>query len=903
MVTIDTTASDMPATLALAPASDTGLLGDDLTMVTTPAITGTATVGDTVTLYDGTVAVGSALVGTDGTWSVTSTDLTEGPHILTAIDTDPAGNASLPSAPLVVTIDTTASDMPATLALAPASDTGLLGDDLTKVTTPAITGTATAGDTVTLYDGTVAVGSALVGTDGTWSVTSTDLTEGPHILTAIDTDPAGNASLPSAPLVVTIDDTASDMPATLALAPASDTGLLGDDLTMVTTPAITGTATVGDTVTLYDGTVAVGSALVGTDGTWSVTSTDLTEGPHILTAVDTDPAGNASLPSAPLVVTIDTTASDMPATLALAPASDTGLLGDDLTMVTTPAITGTATAGDTVTLYDGTVAVGSALVGTDGTWSVTSTDLTEGPHILTAVDTDPAGNASLPSAPLVVTIDTTASDMPATLALAPASDTGLLGDDLTMVTTPAITGTATAGDTVTLYDGTVAVGSALVGTDGTWSVTSTDLTEGPHILTAVDTDPAGNASLPSAPLVVTIDTTASDMPATLALAPASDTGLLGDDLTMVTTPAITGTATAGDTVTLYDGTVAVGSALVGTDGTWSVTSTDLTEGPHILTAVDTDPAGNASLPSAPLVVTIDTTASDMPATLALAPASDTGLLGDDLTMVTTPAITGTATAGDTVTLYDGTVAVGSALVGTDGTWSVTSTDLTEGPHILTAVDTDPAGNASLPSAPLVVTIDTTASDMPATLALAPASDTGLLGDDLTMVTTPAITGTATAGDTVTLYDGTVAVGSALVGTDGTWSVTSTDLTEGPHILTAVDTDPAGNASLPSAPLVVTIDDTAPTVSGVNASRTTGTLLTGDTVTITVAMSKGVQIAGGAPTLALNNGEAATYDAADFDFGYAGFLLHGGAGRRHRRPHCDLCQPERLDRCGQCRQRR
>ena len=68
--------------------------------------------------------------------------------------------------------------VPTGLALSPASDSGQAGDNRTNVTTPIITGFGQAGDTVTLLDSGVSVGSGTVLSDGTWAVTASQLGNG-----------------------------------------------------------------------------------------------------------------------------------------------------------------------------------------------------------------------------------------------------------------------------------------------------------------------------------------------------------------------------------------------------------------------------------------------------------------------------------------------------------------------------------------------------------------------------------------------------------------------------------------------------------------------------------------------------------------------------------------------------
>src|SRR5205814_7758275 len=103
-----------------------------------------------------------------------------------------AGNTSSDSGSLVVTIDTTSPASPSAPDL--ITDSGSSStDDLTNVAAGTYTGTAEAGSTVTLYDGTVSVGSG-VAAGGCYTITSSALATGAHTLTTTATDDAGNTS-------------------------------------------------------------------------------------------------------------------------------------------------------------------------------------------------------------------------------------------------------------------------------------------------------------------------------------------------------------------------------------------------------------------------------------------------------------------------------------------------------------------------------------------------------------------------------------------------------------------------------------------------------------------------------------------------------------------------------------
>ena len=130
-VTIDTSAPSAPAAV-LNPASDSGVLLDNITSDTTPTISGSgATPGDTITLKTaGGTVLGTAVVAGDGSWAITPTVAQpEGLNNFKVTATDPAGNVS-GTTTLPVTIDTQAANTDINLALQIRTDTnndGLIG--------------------------------------------------------------------------------------------------------------------------------------------------------------------------------------------------------------------------------------------------------------------------------------------------------------------------------------------------------------------------------------------------------------------------------------------------------------------------------------------------------------------------------------------------------------------------------------------------------------------------------------------------------------------------------------------------------------------------------------------------------------------------------------------------------
>jgi len=458
--------------------------------------------------------------------------------------------------------------------------------------TPTITGTATYGNaddpgTVTVKDGDGnTICTATVQPDGTWSCTpATDLSPGTYTITAVETSSTATSPA-SAPVTFTIEDTTAPAP------PVIQTPADGS-ITTDTTPAITGTAEAGSTVTVYDtdGTTELCAATADGSGNWTCTpASAMSEGPHTITATATDASNNTSAASAPNTFTIDSVAPDAPVIQTPADGSSTS--------DTTPLIAGTAEANSDVTVYDtdGTTVLCTTTADGTGAWSCTSATLTEGPHTITATSTDAAGNTSPASAPNTFTVDTTAPDAPVIQTPADGSTTN--------DTTPLITGTAEANSDVTVYDtdGTTVLCTTTADGTGAWSCTSSTLTDGSHTITATSTDAAGNTS-PADSVTFTVDTTAPTAP---VITGPADGDTVGD-----TTPAITGTAEPGSEVTVTEGGTEICTTTADAQGNWSCSpGTALPDGDHTITATATDDAGNTSPASDPVTFTVDSDLDD-----------------------------------------------------------------------------------------------------------------------------------------------------------------------------------------------------------------------------------------------------------------------------------------------------
>ncbi|RDE04987.1 BapA/Bap/LapF family large adhesin [Sphingomonas aracearum] len=787
------------------------------------SITGTAEPGATVTVEDGSGTVlGTATIGPDGTYSVPLAAIPPEGSTITVGQADPAGNPS-------PTVSVTVPDL-----AAPAAPTIVVRDD-----GAAASGTGEPGATVTLTDPTGAVlGTAVVAADGSYAATLQPAQVNAERVTATQTDAAGNVSAPAS-------DIAPDLTAPLAptLAISADGA------------AVTGTGEPGATVTIRSPLGAViGTALVAADGSYAATLSAAQTNGEVLTATQSDPAGNLS-PEASATAP-DLVANTNPDAPTTAVSADGGF------------VTGTAQPGAAITVYDANgVQVAAGTAAADGSYSVALSPPRIDGETIRVTQTEADGDVSPPAT-------ATAPDL-----TAPDAPTIAINADGTVAT-----GTGEPGATVTLTDPSGAVlGTALVQANGSYTATLNPPQTDAQVVTATQADAAGNVS--GAATDVAPDFTA---PAAPTLSISADGTVAG------------GTGEPGATVTLTGANGAViGTALVAADGSFATPLTPpLTNGEPVV-ASQTDAAGNASpaasavspdftAPGAPsatigadgaqvtgtgepgaqivvrdgagTVLGTATVAADGSYVAALAPAPTNGealviqqadpagnfsppvqVTAPDITPPAAPAatldasgsvITGTGEPGAQVEVRDAAAAViGTAVVTPQGAFTLVLATPQVAGGTLSVVQADAAGNTSAPTA--LAAPDRTA---PAAPTLAISADGA------------AVTGTGEPGASVTIRSPLGAViGSAVVAADGSYAATLSAAQTNGEVLTATQSDPAGNlspqANATAPDLVANTNPDAPTaVVSADGGFVTGTAQPG--AAITVYDANGVQVAAG-----------------------------------------------------------
>ncbi|MGV0990533.1 beta strand repeat-containing protein, partial [Limnohabitans sp.] len=750
---LDTTAPTTTVTTKSFSA-DTGTSSTDfITNTAAQTISGTlsanVTAGEVVyvSLDNGsTWSAATTSVGAN-TWSLSGQTLA-GNNTLKVKVTDAAGNDGTLSSQAYV-LDTTAPAAPSTPDMTSGTDSGASNsDNITNNTAPVFTGTAEAGSTVTLYDtdGTTVLGTATA-TGGNWSITSSTLSAGSHTLTAKATDSAGNTSVASSGLGITVDTTA---PTSLALS-----------TTNVTTSSATSTSTIA-TLSASD-TQSITYALATGNGTndadngsFTISGTSLKVGGSALSAgtyhvyvAATDVAGNVAnqaftimvvnVPSVSSVVraggasaTVLQSATSVSYTVTFS-ESVTGVDASDF------ALTATGTASGSIASVTGSGTTYTVTVNTlagDGTLRLDLNGGGTGIQSATSV-----AIASGYTSGATYTLDHTAPAAPSTPDMTSATDTGTSStDNITSNTTPVFTGTAESGSTVTLYDtdGTTVLGTATA-TGGTWSITSSALSAGNHTLSVKATDAAGNISSASSGLSVNVDTSA---PASVALSATSVADTAATSGTTVATLSATDANNVSYALVTGNGTNDANNGSFTISGTNLRAASNLTAGTYHILVRATDAAGNTLDQAFTITVTAGPSVASINRSVATALTNASSV---DFTVTFSESVTGVDTSDFVLTrtgTASGTIA---SITGSGNTYTVTVNGLS-GDGTL-RLDLNNSGTGIINTGTQAITggftsgqsytLDKTAPNAPTGLDMIAASDSGSSNsDNITSVTTP-----------------------------------------------------------------------------------------------------------------------------------------------------------------------
>lgn len=617
--------------------------------------------------------VGSSITTGACVTSWDTRNMADGSHTVTAVATDSVGN-SVWASPIVVTVQNTSTgDLSApTVSLSSPTAGSTIAGSFT-LTASASDNTGVAGVWFTVDGTTVGAEDPAAPYQLSWNTAS--VSNGTHVVRALARDAAGNVgSSTSATVTVNNGSVDTTLPTGSITAPASGTTVSG---------SVTITTTTADNVGVASVRFTLDGVVLGTDTsapfTWTWDTTSASNGSHGLKAFVRDTSGNED-DSQLVTVTVDNSSADsvLPVVSMTAPSAGASVSGT---------VTVSATASDNVGvssvqfLLDG-VSLGSADTASPYAISWTTTGISNGSHVLSAVARDAAGNVATSSGITVTVSNQTGDTTAPTVSLsAPSSGATVTGT---------VTVSASASDNVGVtsvqftLDG-VNLGSADTSSPYSISWTTTSATNGSHVLRAIARDAAGNVTTSGSRTVTVSNSADTTLPSVSMSAPSSGATVSGT---------VTVSASASDNVGVtsvqftLDG-VNLGSA--DTAAPWSISwnTTAVANGSRVLRAIARDAAGNTRTSSGRTVTvnnsTPDTTAPNVALT---APASGATVGG---------VVTVAATASDNVGVVGVQFMLNGQNIGSEvtmapyaATWPTAG--VPDGPYQITAVARDAAGN-------------------------------------------------------------------------------------------------------------------------------------------------------------------------------------------------------------------
>jgi hypothetical protein len=524
----------------------------------------------------------------------------------------------------------------------------------------------------------------------------------------------------------------------------------------------------------------------------------MANGPHTITAVAADSAGN-SVYAPPVVVTVQNAAStdtSAPTVSVSSPAS--GAVVSGTTTLTASASDGVGVAGVWFTIDGTTVGAEDSSAPYQTTWSTSS--VPNGTHLVRALARDAAGNVGS-SAAVTVTVSNSAAD-------ATAPSVSLTSPSAGSTVTGAVSLAATATDNVAVARVQFQINGSDYGAADTtapftasWDTASFD--NGLHTIRAVATDAAGNTAISPA-VTVTLNRTPSDPtpPVVSLTAPTAGATVTGT---------VNIAASASDNVGVTSVRFTLDGADIGADTSspysmsWS--SANASNGTHVLRASAQDAAGNVTTSSG-LTVTVSNQQTDttLPTVSLTAPASGATVSG---------IVTVAASASDNVGVTSVQFTIDGANVGapdTSAPWSLSWDTRTarNGSRVLRAIARDAAGNTRTSYSRTVTVNNPTADTVAPTVGVTTPSNGATVAGTVTIA--------ASASDNV----GVVGVQFMLNGTNiggedtsapysASWATSA--VADGPQQIVAVARDAAGNRQSSTPVTVAVANETGSGVPG------------------------------------------------------------------------------------------
>jgi hypothetical protein len=799
-----------PTSMSLTTSGSPSLIGSPVTFTAAVSSSNTALTG-TVAFFDGPTQISPNIAISNNGASFTATGLTLGSHNITATYSGDTQDAAATSAVLVQVVK-----QAATLLLAATPSQATVTNTVTlMLTATAPTGTPTG--TITFYDGTTAIGSANLNTGGVATIPVSTLSAGSHSLTGQYPGDASNMAGTSNVFTEVINQATT----TTTLATSASPVSVGTTVTFTAT--VTGSSTdapTGNVTFTADGTNVLGTSTLNTGGIAPLPTAALTPGTHTIVAAYAGDTNNSASSAVGLVEIVNQIGTTTAITVGPNPANAGALVTLTANVAIAAGATPDGAITGTVTFKDGATTLGTAALNTAGQAVLTLNTLAAGPHAVLATYNGNTNYVGSNSSALAETINSTSTNA----ALNASSSPVFAGQNETFtVTLTSATGGIPTG-AVAFHEGASVIGTGTVNAQGIATFSTTTLAVGTHTVTAAY--PGDLNYQPSTSAAVTVVVQLA--PTTTALATSANPSVLGQGLTLTATvTSITANPTGN--VNFMDGSTLLSSVAVNAGGTAVYSTSSLTFGAHVLTAVYQGDSIHATSTSSAVNEQIVETAAE-----TLTSSANPATSGTNVTF--TAVVNGQNGVVPTgqVTFKDGTALLGT-MTTTNGVAAYSTNTLAVGTHTIAA---SYSGDTNYAVASVSITqtitnantqIELSASANPATYAV-PVSLTAVITSN---------GGVATG--IVTFTDGGVTVGTATLDATGKAVLTTSTLAPGPHSIVANYAGDGKASGSVSTPLSLVVKELTQTV--VTSSANPSLTLSQVTFTATVT-NAGVGVATG-----------------------------------------------------------
>ena len=775
-------------TLTLTVAPNPAVVTASVTMTLT-ATAATGTPSGTASFYDGTTAIGAGTLSGAGVATFSTAALTPGTHSISVQYSGDAVNAAGKSnaVSLVIQQATTATTLTTSNASVPVGTQVTFTASVSSTNGPAPTGS------VQFTDGGVSLGSSTLGSNGVATLSTSSLAPGTHTIAAVyggSTDDAGSTS-------PTVTETVQQIGTTTTLSADKNPVSAGATVNLTAAVTVVGTGPVALTgnVRFSEGSTVYGSASVDSTGHATLALSTLSAGSHSLVASYRGSTDYAISTSAVLVEVVNSTAT----TTALSSSATTTYAGEAASFTATvTSATGTPTGS--VTFTDGTANIGQGTLNGQGVATFSTTTMSVGAHTLTATYGGDGSYNGSTSASLVHTIVLA----PTATGLTSSANPATLGASVSF-TASVTSDSPNPGGSVSFMDGSTAIGSATVGSNGAATLSTSSLGFGTHSITAVYQGDANHAGSSSAALSERIVE-----PATAALSSSVNPAIYGGSFVLTAQIGGTGSLVPTGNVVFSDGGSTLGTVTLDGSGKATLTPATMAVGSHTL-SVSYGGDANYSAASATLVETIQSATTQVVLTGSANPATYQ-------TAVTFSAtVTGNGgTATGTVTFADGGTSIGTGTLNGSGIASLTVSTLAPGPHSIVANYAGNANTGASSSTPLTMSVKETTS-----MSLASNADPSPTLASFTLTADVMNSGVGVPTGTVTFMDGSTLLGTASVDGTGHAALSVASMSAGSHSLTASYGGDADNFAGASPALTETVQLRPTTVALTGSSTDPG----------------------------------------------------------------------------------